>query len=67
MELNKNSNLEKVGKILGCILAYILFTTVLYFILVLTNKIPKEWTYNNIIIITILITFTGFVIKRILK
>lgn len=65
---NKNNfNIEKLSKKIGYIFGYFLFTTILFFILNLLNKIPKTWDYFHIMGITLLIIIVGVLIKKILK
>jgi len=55
------------GEKIGYALAYFLFTTVLFFILKLLDKIPNSWSYFHIMMITFLIALLGVVIKRFLE
>jgi len=63
----QDKSVEKWGEKVGYISSYFLFTTILFFILTLLNKIPESWSYAHVMGITILIVFIGFVIKRLLK
>ena len=56
-----------VGEIFGFVSAYLLFTTMLFFVLTLLNKIPESWTYFHIFGITSLIILTGVFIGRFLN
>jgi len=67
MLFEQNNNIEKFGKKIGYIFAYFLFTTILFFILRLLNKIPDSWSYYSIMVITLVIALLGVVIKRFLK
>ena len=67
MIFEKNKAIEKFGQKAGYIFSYFLFTTILFFILVLLGKIPESWSYIHVMGITILVVFIGFVIKRLLK
>ncbi len=67
MLFEQNNSIERFGEKIGYIFAYFLFTTILFFILRLLNKIPDSWPYFYIIIITFLIALLGIVIKRFLE
>ena len=58
---------EKTGRIFGYVLAYFIFTTLLYFVLTFLKKIPESWTYFHIMAITLLIVGIGSLIKKLLK
>jgi len=63
----ENKTTEKLGKCLGYIFAYFLFTTAFFLILDFLKKLPSSWSYLNIMGITLLIALIGFIIKRLLK
>ena len=67
MIFEQDKSLEKLGEKLGYVFGYFLFTTVLFFILLLLKKIPETWSYFHVMGITILIIFAGTVLKRLLK
>ena len=67
MLFEQDKSTEKFSEKIGYIFAYFLFTTILFFILKLLNKIPGSWSYYHIIGITLVITLIGIVIKRFLK
>jgi len=67
MIFEENKNIEKVGEVVGYIFSYFLFTTVLFFILVITKKIPESWSYFHVMIITVSIAIIGVIIKRLLR
>ena len=67
MIFEENRSLQKIGEIVGFICMYLLFTTILFFILVLLDKIPSSWSYFHIMAITFLIALIGAIIKRFLK
>lgn len=58
---------EKIGYKLGYLFSYALFTTILYYILSLLNKLPESWTYVYIVGITLTITIVGILLKKWLK
>jgi len=67
MIFEQDKRIEKVGEKLGYILSYFLFTTILFFVLFILNKIPDSWSYIHIAALTILIALTGIGLKKILK
>ena len=67
MIFEQNKSLEKLGEKLGYVFGYFLFTTVLFFILLLLKKIPETGSYFHVMGITILIIFIGTILKRLLK
>ncbi len=67
MIFEQSKSTEKFGEKIGYVFSYFLFTTVLFFILILLNKIPNSWSYFHIMMITFLIALLGVVIKRFLE
>jgi len=67
MIFRKQHLAETWGKRAGYLFAYFLFTTLLYFILLLLHKLPVRWNYIHIMIVTLMVTLTGAIIKRLLK
>ena len=67
MIFERSDKIENLGEKLGYIFSYFLFTTVLYVVLTLLKKIPENWTYFNIMIITITIALIGILFKKLLK
>ena len=63
----KSNKKERFGEKIGYILSYFVFTTILYFLLKLLNKIPSHWTYLHIMVITFLIALIGVLVARKLK
>ena len=61
------NGIKKFSKKIGYIFGYFLFTTILYFILILFEKIPQKWTYLHIMGITLIITAIGVLVKRLLR
>jgi len=59
-EKEKNSNL---GRYIGYILMFFIFTTILYFLLTILEKLPASWNYFNILLIVLMIVFIGKIIK----
>ncbi len=67
MIFEENRTIEKVWEKWGYVLSYFIFTTILFLILALLNKIPESWAYLYVMGITILIALMGVIIKRLLK
>ena len=66
MNFEKNK-FERFGKIIGYTFMYLIFTTLLYLLLKLLHKLPQNWNYINILLITLAITLLGTLIKFYLK
>lgn len=64
MIFEENKKFEKIGSTLGYIFGYLIFTTILFFILLLK---PMHLSYIGVMSITMLITLIGIVIKILLK
>ena len=67
LKFDEKKTEEKYGKIIGYVIAYLIFTTILFFILKVLNKMPESWNYFHIMAITLLIVFVGIFIKKLLK
>ena len=67
MIFEENKTIIKFGIVIGYLFSYFLFTTVLFFILVVLEKIPESWSYIHVMEITILIALVGFLTKKLLK
>ncbi len=63
MIFEQDKTIEKYGEKAGFLLSYIIFTTILYFII----NIKSPWSYPQVIILTIAITLLGIILKRLLK
>lgn len=63
----ENKIAEKLGRFFGCIFAYLLFTTILFFMLGILGKLPDSWSYPHIMAITFLVALAGYMVKRMLK
>jgi len=67
MNVEQHHSLQKGGKFLGFLLSYGIFTTILFFILLLTKKLPALWGYYHIAAITLGITLLGILLRKLLK
>jgi hypothetical protein len=67
MESHGGVSAERLGEWVGYASSYILFTTVLFFVLVLTGRIPQTWSYIHIMGISAAISLAGVVLRRVLE
>ena len=67
MDFEENKSVAKFGEIIGFLFSYLLFTTILFFALRFTEKIPKWWSVLQIIPITFAIALLGLLLKRLLR
>jgi len=52
------------GEKAGYTLAYILFSTCLFFMLSFTHKLPSSWTFLHVAAMTFSITLLAFLVRR---
>jgi hypothetical protein len=67
MEFDKRDNIKILGKISGFVTFYLIFTTLLYFILKYLEKIPEDWNYLMMANITVSIVLIGVFLRLLLK
>lgn len=67
MMYEQKQHLGGLGRVSGYVAAYLLFTTVLFFMLTLMEKLPESWSYPHIIVLTAAISLLGVGVKRFLK
>jgi len=65
--LEENKFIEKLGQRIGYVFSYIVFTTILFYLLNFLNKLPDDWNYFNIAFLTFFIALLGLILKRLLK
>lgn len=63
----KEKKATQITQYFAYIVMYIIFTTLLFFALSLTHKLPQTWTYFHIMMITLLIVLIGRLINLLLK
>lgn len=63
----QNKAAEKIGKAIGYVFSYLLFTTVLFLVLSYLKKMPSSWNYFYAAGITIAVTVIGIITKRMLR
>lgn len=57
----------KLGWVSGYAAAYLFFTTALFFMLTLLEKLPGSRSYFHIMVITALVAILGLAVTRLLK
>jgi hypothetical protein len=57
----------RAGEIVGFVLSYALFTTILFFVLTFFQKIPSHWTYFHVMGITSTIVLCGVLLEKWLR
>jgi len=67
MEFKDKGNFKVAGIIIAVIFMYFVFTTVLYFILKFTHRLPASWSYISLSIVTTFVILSGSLIKLLLK
>ncbi|MBI2653406.1 hypothetical protein HYX02_01205 [Candidatus Woesearchaeota archaeon] len=67
MKFEEDKSIGGVGEKIGFVFSYFIFTTILFFILKFTKKLPQAWTYLHIMAITLAIALAGILLKRLLK
>ena len=67
MNFEENKRVAEAGEKIGFVFAYFLFTTILFFILLILKKMPVSWNYLHIMGIVLIIILIGAGIKRLLK
>ena len=63
MNLEEKYLNQNIGKIIGYVLTFFIFTTILYFILLLLGKLPKFGGYFSVVLFAITLVFIGRGIK----
>lgn len=67
MQFEKEKSIATIGRAFGFLLSYFLFTTILYFLLNLLDKLPAHWSYLHVIALTAALIGLSALIKRLLK
>jgi mannose/fructose/N-acetylgalactosamine-specific phosphotransferase system component IID len=68
MNFEKKEKISRtLGRHIGYLLMYLIFTVFLYYALSLTKKIPETWTIFHVAVITFLIIAFGILLKYIFK
>lgn len=56
-----------IGKFIGWMGSFLLFSIILYFVLKFSKKIPEAWGYFPIFTICLLIILVGYYLRKIIK
>lgn len=64
---DQDRRFEIVGKKIGYVIGYFIFTTILFYVLHFMNKLPRSWSYVHVMGITISIAMFAVIVKRLLK
>lgn len=67
MQFEKTESTKLIGRRVGYIFSYFLFTTILYFIFIVLEKMPDSWTYFHVMGITLAVLVLGLILKKALK
>lgn len=59
--------LERLGGVSGYIAAYLVFTTVLFFMLTFLEKLPAGWSYLHVAVITAITAILALTVRRLLR
>ena len=65
--MEKEKSKGKLGKDLGFLFSYFVFTAILFFKLKLLNKLPDSWSYLHLMWLTLGIVLVGLTIDTIIK
>jgi len=60
-------NYKKFGKNIGYITMFLIFTTILYFILHIFKKLPDNWGYIHVLVVVFIINLIGIFLNKKLK
>ena len=60
-----NACMRYAGKTLGFLAGYLLFTTVLFFVLRTLEKLPAQRSFFHVMALTLAVTAAGLVVKRV--
>ena len=68
MDFEKKVSPQKnVGIIVGFISMFLIFSTILYYTLKITEKLPLPWNYFDVLLVVFVIIIIGKVLGGILK
>jgi hypothetical protein len=67
MDFGSENTMKLAAERVGFILAYFLFTGLLFAILILAHKLPENWNLLHVSMITLAITVIGGLIKLALR
>lgn len=67
MKFDRDRTSEQIGERAGFFGAYLVFTTILFFILTYLGKLPEGWSYFHVAGLVFAIAAIGVELKDILK
>lgn len=67
LNFEKKQEGSKIGKFFGFFISYIVFTTILYFILKILDRLPESISYFHMYILTTYIILIGLLTNKIIK
>ncbi len=67
MQFQSSKGIENIGKVVGFLFSYFIFTAILFLILSFTGKLAANLPLVKVFVITAIITITGYSIKRLLQ
>ena len=67
LNFDKKQEINKIGRFLGFLFSYFIFTTILYLILNILNKLPQGVGYFHIYLLTAYIVSIGILMRKIIK
>ena len=60
-------HLTNLGENMGYVGSYFIFTTALYYVLSLLNRLPQNWNYFHVMGITFSVILLALIIKGVVK
>ena len=54
----------KMGTYVGFVGMFVIFSTILFFVLKIFDRIPDSWTYVHIFLVSLPILFVGVVVRK---
>ena len=66
MNFEENRFLENLGEKTGFVVAYLISSTILFFILSFLNKLPETWTFFHVAGVLAAISSVGIALRKLL-
>ena len=67
LNFEEKQETSKTGRFFGFFISYVVFTTILYLILNLLNKLPENIGYFHMYILTIYIILIGILTRKVIE
>jgi hypothetical protein len=67
MIFRQDKSIKEFGRKTGYLFSYLIFTTMVYFLLNILNKLPNSWSYFHVMFLTFCIILVGETIRRLLR